>query len=83
MSAPHDHDDAGPSGPASRRVPYPCPTCGAASSFVAHFGAPGVGQAWVCEAGHDLVLLRGSFFAVSDTPAGDEPAWVLDEDDVR
>lgn len=40
-------------------VPF-CP-CGLRVRFMAHYGAPGTGQAWQCEAGHDWARVGGSF----------------------
>lgn len=54
-----------------------CPRCHANAWYVADYGAPGVGQAWRCENGHDLARVGGRFYDPS------EGAHLLDEDDVR
>lgn len=53
-----------------------CPLCQAEASYVADYGAPGIGQHWTCANGHDLVRLGGRFL---DPRAYDdaEPPWVL------
>lgn len=40
----------------------PITDCGVEAHYIAHLGAPGVGQAWECDKGHNLVMLAGSLY---------------------
>ncbi len=43
-----------------------CPKCGAPMRFVAHYAAPGFGQAWECGAGHPWAKVGDTFFDAAD-----------------
>lgn len=59
-----------------------CPTCSAPAHYVATFGAPGVGQHWQCDQGHDLVKLGGALFDVNEVDDDTEPPWIASPGDV-
>jgi hypothetical protein len=59
----------------------PCPICQAPAQFVAFHGAPGIGEAWTCERGHNLVRLGGEL--LDPSAYTEEPPWIANPEDER
>jgi hypothetical protein len=65
-------------------APEVCPTCGAPARYLSTFGAPGIGQHWACDEGHDLARVHGAPLIdmapwQDPEPGGEElgpPPWV-------